>query len=80
MATVHFTSDLTRYTGGLETVALDAPRIHELKESLARRFPGLGEQLDVMAVAIDGEIYQDAYQAELKPGSEIVLIPKIGGG
>ena len=33
-----------------------------------------------MAVAIDGEIYQDAYSAELRPGSEIVLIPKIGGG
>ena len=80
MATVHFPSDLTRYTGGLETIALDAPRIHELKESLARRFPGLGAQLDVMAVAIDGEIFQDAYQAALKPDSEVVLIPKIGGG
>ena len=33
-----------------------------------------------MAVAIDGEIYQDAYGAKLLPGSEIVLIPKIGGG
>jgi hypothetical protein len=33
-----------------------------------------------MAVAIDGEIYQDAYAAELRPDSEIVLIPKIGGG
>jgi molybdopterin converting factor small subunit len=33
-----------------------------------------------MAVAIDGEIFQDAYAVELKPGSEIVLIPKIGGG
>ena len=33
-----------------------------------------------MAVAIDGEIYQDAYSVELKPDSEIYLIPKIGGG
>jgi len=33
-----------------------------------------------MAVAIDGEIFQDAYQVKLNPGSEIVLIPKIGGG
>jgi sulfur-carrier protein len=33
-----------------------------------------------MAVAIDDEIFQDAYLAELKPESEIVLIPKIGGG
>jgi hypothetical protein len=33
-----------------------------------------------MAVAIDGEIFQDAYLVQLKPESEIVLIPKIGGG
>jgi hypothetical protein len=33
-----------------------------------------------MAVAIDGEIFQDAYLAPLNPDSEIYLIPKIGGG
>jgi len=33
-----------------------------------------------MAVAINGEIYQDAYLAPLKPESEIYLIRKIGGG
>jgi hypothetical protein len=33
-----------------------------------------------MAVAIDGEIFQDAYLAPLRPESEVVLIPKIGGG
>jgi hypothetical protein len=29
-----------------------------------------------MAVAIDGEIFQDAYLAPLNPESEIYLIPK----
>jgi sulfur-carrier protein len=33
-----------------------------------------------MAVAINGEVYQDAYLAPLNPDSEIYLIPKIGGG
>ena len=48
---------------------------------LDRRFPGLGRQIEEsMAVAIDGEIFQDAYQASLNPDSEVVLIPKIGGG
>ena len=32
------------------------------------------------AVAIDSEIFQDAYLVPLKPESEICLIPKIGGG
>jgi len=80
MATVHFTSDLARYTGGLETVALDAPRIHELKQSLSRRFPGLGEQLDTMAVAIDGEIYHDADYEPVRADTEIHFVPRIVGG
>ena len=33
-----------------------------------------------MAIAIDGEIFQDALGAELQADSEIVLIPKISGG
>ena len=33
-----------------------------------------------MALAIDGDIFQDAYPASLNPESEIYLILKIGGG
>jgi len=48
---------------------------------LDRRFPGLGRQVEEgMAVAINGEIFQDAYLAPLDPDSEVYLIPKIGGG
>ena len=48
---------------------------------LEERFPGLGKQVEEgMAVAIDGEIFQDAYAAQFGPDSEVVLIPKIGGG
>ena len=55
--------------------------MRRLIAELERRFPGLGHQIDEgMAVAIDGEIFQDAYQAQLNPDSEVVLIPKIGGG
>ena len=46
-----------------------------------RRRTGLGQQIEQsMAIAIDGEIYQDAYHAPLNPESEIWLIPKIAGG
>jgi molybdopterin converting factor small subunit len=31
-------------------------------------------------VAIDGDIYQDAFLEELKPDSEVAFLPKIGGG
>jgi hypothetical protein len=46
---------------------------------LDRRFPGLGRRIeDSMAVAIEGDIFQDACLARLRPESEIYLIPKIG--
>jgi len=52
-----------------------ADRVQQLV--LLRTGPG---QASLLAVAIDGEIFQDAYGAQLCPESEIVLIPKIGGG
>jgi sulfur-carrier protein len=70
-----------RLTGGQSEFAVEADTVRRLIAELDRRFPGLGKQIDEsMAVAIDGEIYQDAWQAPLKPDSEVVLIPKIGGG
>jgi molybdopterin synthase sulfur carrier subunit len=60
---------------------VEANNLGRLILELDQRFPGLGHQIDErMAVAIDGEIYQDAYLVPLRPESEIYLIPKIGGG
>ena len=68
-------------TGGITEFEVEATTFRRLILELDNRFPGLGTQVEEsMAVAIDGEIYQDAYGAKLLPGSEIVLIPKIGGG
>ena len=68
-------------TGGQTEFEVEATNFRRLVVELERRFPGLGRQVEEgMAVAIDGEIYQDAYGAEMKPESEVVLIPKIGGG
>ncbi len=70
-----------QYVGGRSELEVAATTFRRLVLELEQRFPGLGRQVEEgMAVAIDGEIYQDAYAAELKPESEIYLIPKIGGG
>jgi molybdopterin converting factor small subunit len=70
-----------RWTGGQTEFEVEANTVRRMITELDRRFPGLGEQIDEgMAVAIDGEIFQDDYQAPLNPDSEVVLIPKIGGG
>lgn len=70
-----------QFTNGQTEFEVEATNFRRLVLELEQRFPGLGKQVEEsMAVAIDGEIYQDAYAAELRPGSEIYLIPKIGGG
>jgi molybdopterin converting factor small subunit len=70
-----------QFTGGKTEFDVQATTFRQLVRELEQNYPGLGSQVEEgMAVAIDGEIYQDAYHVELKPGSEIVLIPKIGGG
>lgn len=80
MAIVHFSSYLAQFTGGLQQLAVDAPRVHELKVSLTRRFPGLAPRLETMAVAIDGDIYNDADYQSLRDGSEVHFVPRIVGG
>jgi sulfur-carrier protein len=70
-----------QFTGGRTEFDVEATTFRQLVRELEQKFPGLGKQVEEsMALAVDGEIFQDAYHAELKPGSEIVLIPKIGGG
>jgi molybdopterin synthase sulfur carrier subunit len=82
MPRVHLSGQAARrFTGGLTELEVEANNVRRLILELDRRFPGLGHQIDEgMALAIDGEIYQDAYLAPLDPDSEIYLIPKIGGG
>lgn len=70
-----------RFTGGQTELEVAATTFRRLVAELEERFPGLGRQVEEsMAVAIDGEIFQDAYSAKFGPENEVVLIPKIGGG
>ena len=80
MATVHLPSGLTQFTGGESTVRIEASRAVDLLARLVERFPGLAGQLDDIAVAIDGEIYQDAGYQAVRATSEVHLVPRIAGG
>ena len=80
MATVYLPSDLAACTGGVDRVAIDAPRVHELFLALVDRFPDIAPRLATLAVAIDGDIYNDAEFIEISPASEIYLVPRISGG
>ena len=70
-----------RFTDGKAELEVAATTFRQLIRELDARYPGLGRQVeDGMAIAIDGEIFQDAYGAGFGPESEVVLIPKIAGG
>jgi molybdopterin converting factor small subunit len=70
-----------RFTGGLAEIRVEATTVRRLIGELDARFPGFGREVDEgMAIAINGQIHQDAYGAVLPEDAEIVLFPKIGGG
>jgi molybdopterin synthase sulfur carrier subunit len=74
-------STCRQFTGGRTEFEVKAENFLRLVRELDGMFPGLGHQVEEgMAIAIDGEIYQDAYGASFGPDSEIVLFPKIAGG
>ena len=82
MATIHLGATLCRpYCGDIRVIKLDVTTIGQLIKALDERFPGLGNQIDEsMALAIDGEIFQDSLIDPIGPDSEVHLIPKIAGG
>ncbi|HEX7760234.1 MAG TPA: MoaD/ThiS family protein [Caulobacteraceae bacterium] len=81
MAHVVAPSDCRQFTGGLAEFDVEADTVRRLITALEARFPGLGDYIDRrMAIAIDGEIHQDAWSSPIGADSEVYLIPKIGGG
>lgn len=80
MARVVFPNHLLQHTGGEREVDVDAGTFRELLERLESRFPGSREALGKSAVAIDGQIYQDAFLEPLAPGSEVFFMQRIEGG
>jgi sulfur-carrier protein len=80
LATIYFSSGLSRYTDGVDSLTIDAPRVRELLLAVLERFPALAGPLELMAVAVDGEIHQHADYLTLAPDSEVHLVPRISGG
>lgn len=82
MARVVISSQMCRpFVGDLTELEIDAANVRGLIKALDAQFPGLGRQVDEsMAVAIDGVICQDTYLEQIRPDSEVCLIPKIAGG
>ncbi len=82
MATVFFGKNLTRWTGEVERVDIEATDVRELIRALDDKFPGVGRALREgrTAIAIDGDIIDEALLETIKPDSEVHFLPPISGG
>jgi len=81
MAHVTLIGNLAQFTGGVTAVDVEARSINQLFRELSDRFPELAPHLrEGLAVAIDGQIYQDDLLTEIGPESEVHILPQIAGG
>ena len=81
MAHVVLVGNLAQLTGGVAEFHLSAMSVKHLFQLLAERHPALARHLEEgVAVAIDGQIYQDALLEPIAPDSEVFILPQIAGG
>jgi molybdopterin converting factor small subunit len=81
MPRVVLVGNLARITGGVAEFRLSATSVKQLFEQLAALHPEIEPHLrEGVAVAIDGQIYQDDLFQSIAPESEVFLLPQIAGG
>jgi sulfur-carrier protein len=81
MARVVLIGNLAQLTGGVAEFNVLATSVKQLFERLAELHPELGPHLqEGVAVAIDGQIFQDSLLEPIGPDSEVFILPQIAGG
>lgn len=81
MAHVVLMGNLRQYTGGVSELDVSARNVRDLFRRLGEKYPELEPHLkEGLAVAIDGQIYQDAFFEEIGETSDVHILPQIAGG
>lgn len=81
MVRVLLSGNLRRFTGGASEFDIEAATIAALFRELGERHPALAPHLaEGVAVAIDGQIYQDTLFQALPGDAEVHILPQIAGG
>ena len=81
MAHVTLIGNLRQWTGGVVELDVEAANVRQLFAALAERFPALAPHLEEgLAVAIDGQIYQEALFQPIGPEAQVHVLPQIAGG
>lgn len=81
MAHVTLIGNLRQLTGGVSELHVEAASVRQLFVRLGEKYPALLPHLEKgSAVAIDGQIYQDALLQPIGPDSDVQILPQIAGG
>ncbi|MEE9454954.1 MAG: MoaD/ThiS family protein [Paracoccaceae bacterium] len=81
MVKVILWGSLRAAANGLAEVEVSATNTREMLESLIKTHPELQSTIDNgVSVAIDGQIYKEAWFTKITPDSEVVLMPYMAGG
>ena len=81
MARVVLVGNLAQLTGGVTEFHLSVTSVKQLFRELSDLHPMLERHLEEgVAVAIDGQIYQDTLHEPIAPDSEVFVLPQIAGG
>jgi molybdopterin converting factor small subunit len=81
MVTVKLGGTLKSFADGRTEFEVEATNVRQMLNGLGEACPKLKPLLDKgVAVAIDGEIYRDAWFQPVRPESEIFILPRLAGG
>ena len=80
MAKVVIPDHLLGHTGGVRELEVVCENFRGLVRKLEAQWPGIEDVLAKTAVAIDGQIYQDAWLEPIQPNSEVFFMQRIEGG
>lgn len=80
MAKITFPDYLTIHTEGVREIEVEGKNLRSLARTLEEKWPGIEEVLAKTAVAIDDQIYQDAWLEPIQPNSKVFFMHRIEGG
>jgi len=80
MARVVFPDSFVAFTEGEREYHTQADNYRDLVAELRAKWPSLSDMLENTAVAIDGQVYQDAFLEPIDPAGEVFFMARIEGG
>jgi molybdopterin converting factor small subunit len=81
MVQVTLWGSLRDYTDGRNELEVEGSNIYQVLQNLGEAEPNLKPILQKgVTVSLDGQIYRQNLMQEVKPDSEVFILPKMAGG